>query len=347
MFGFDGTQGTGYGHKGGDPKVHTLQKALNALGLTDDQGKPLADDGKYGPKTTAAVKKLQQKLGLDPTGQVTPQLIEQVARVAKRRPRRQRSAYGSAVVTDDEHAWLHQRAVDILDQYGVDDRVDWDALGAEAREYEDLRLRATEHLRKFNPAEPRNPHSGEWISVGGSVHAVEEFAHRLADAAEGDEADRLTHIDPTDAAVLGALREYQGHSGPTNRALRIAKGGAVDSPVVRGLDKALAGHTLDRDIVVRRAVSNPETTFDGHKLTPGTQWRDHAFVSTTSSEGSPAFAGKGGVEMRILVPKGTKAISAGELDPYEILLDRGLTFRVVRDNGVTLGVRDIDVEVVG
>jgi len=124
MLGFDGSQGTGYGHKGGDPKVHTLQKALNALGLTDDQGKPLTADGKYGPKTTAAVKKLQKKLGLDPTGQVTPQLIEQVARVAKRRPRRQRSAYGSAVVTDDEHAWLHQRAVDILDLYGIDDRVD-------------------------------------------------------------------------------------------------------------------------------------------------------------------------------------------------------------------------------
>jgi hypothetical protein len=58
----------GYDKKGGSPQVKGLQSKLNKLGLTDAAGKPLAVDGKLGPKTTAAIKKAQKRLGMKPTG---------------------------------------------------------------------------------------------------------------------------------------------------------------------------------------------------------------------------------------------------------------------------------------
>jgi peptidoglycan hydrolase-like protein with peptidoglycan-binding domain len=76
---FDGKRGAGYGVKGGDKRVKTLQTALNRLGLTDSTGKKLAVDGKLGPRTTAAIKKAQRKLGLKPDGVVTPALLRQLA----------------------------------------------------------------------------------------------------------------------------------------------------------------------------------------------------------------------------------------------------------------------------
>lgn len=75
---FDGKRGTGYGVKGGDKRVKTLQTALNRLGLTDGAGKRLVVDGKLGPRTTAAIKKAQRKLGLKADGVVTPALLRQL-----------------------------------------------------------------------------------------------------------------------------------------------------------------------------------------------------------------------------------------------------------------------------
>ncbi len=76
--GFDGKRGAGYGVKGGDGNVKALQKALNKLGITDAAGKPLAVDGKFGPKTTAALRRLQRKLGLPVDGKVTPALLKKI-----------------------------------------------------------------------------------------------------------------------------------------------------------------------------------------------------------------------------------------------------------------------------
>lgn len=76
---FDGKSGTGYGIKGGDPRVRTLQQAINRLGLTDSHGQELAVDGRYGPRTTSAVKKLQAALGLPADGKVTPALLKQAS----------------------------------------------------------------------------------------------------------------------------------------------------------------------------------------------------------------------------------------------------------------------------
>lgn len=85
--GFDAKRGTGagYGAKGGDSRVKSLQTYLNNLGFTDSAGKPLAVDGKLGPKTTAAIKRLQRKLGLKADGLVTPQLLHQLRQASLRK----------------------------------------------------------------------------------------------------------------------------------------------------------------------------------------------------------------------------------------------------------------------
>lgn len=71
--------GPGYGSADGDSRVHTLQQTLNRLGLTDGHGKALKDDGKLGPRTTAAIKKLQTRLGVTADGQVTPAFLKSLA----------------------------------------------------------------------------------------------------------------------------------------------------------------------------------------------------------------------------------------------------------------------------
>lgn len=64
-------KGVGYGTPGGDPRVRALQQKLNQLGL----GSTLVVDGDLGPKTTAAIKAAQRRLGLKPDGVVTAQLM--------------------------------------------------------------------------------------------------------------------------------------------------------------------------------------------------------------------------------------------------------------------------------
>lgn len=76
---FNGKTGTGYGKKGGDPRVRKLQQALNRLHMTDANGKPLVIDGKLGPKTTAAIKAWQKRNGMKPTGAVTAADIKRMS----------------------------------------------------------------------------------------------------------------------------------------------------------------------------------------------------------------------------------------------------------------------------
>lgn len=71
-------RGTGYDSKDGDPRVKRLQQALIRLGLTDSAGKPLKLDGKLGPKTTAAVRKAQHRMGVPVDGKVTPALLKKL-----------------------------------------------------------------------------------------------------------------------------------------------------------------------------------------------------------------------------------------------------------------------------
>lgn len=81
--GYDGVRGSGYGSKGGDDNVKALQKALNKLGFKDAQGNALKVDGKFGPRTTAAVQRLQRKLGIPADGKITPALLKRIQGLKK------------------------------------------------------------------------------------------------------------------------------------------------------------------------------------------------------------------------------------------------------------------------
>lgn len=86
--GYDARRGTGagYGTNGkGDARVKQLQKVLNNLGFTDMHGKPLVVDGKLGPRTTAAIKRLQRRMGMTADGLVTPALLRRIRSVDSQR----------------------------------------------------------------------------------------------------------------------------------------------------------------------------------------------------------------------------------------------------------------------
>jgi hypothetical protein len=84
----------------------------------------------------------------------------------------------------------------------------------------------------------------------------------------------------------------------------------------------------------------------------GVEWRETAYMSVSASARTGAlFAGRPGAQgvlMRILVPPGTHGVQlSGASVESEILLERGLRLRVVRDHGVSPdGPRVLDVEVV-
>lgn len=56
-----------------DPRVKVLQKILTQLGLK------VAEDGRFGPKTEAAVREAQRRLGLPDDGRVTVAVIRKLA----------------------------------------------------------------------------------------------------------------------------------------------------------------------------------------------------------------------------------------------------------------------------
>jgi hypothetical protein len=116
---------------------------------------------------------------------------------------------------------------------------------------------------------------------------------------------------------------------------------------------------VGKDVAVYRGIRDPKKTFgsswDSLENNEGLTWTDEGFSSTTASEDAADYfltGSSASVKMRILVPKGTKAMflpKAASLtrDEQEILLNRGLTYRIIRDTERDKnGVRLVDVEVV-
>lgn len=150
---------------------------------------------------------------------------------------------------------------------------------------------------------------------------------------------------------------------------------------VADLDKTMAVSRLPEPVVVYRGVKDgsrmfPQDVWFGKYLggpddsieqqdamwelweagerpdLTGVTWEEKAFAHTTVNGDRLAgyarkIVGLEPVAMTIIVPAGTGAVQMSELDfEAELMLERGLQFRVVADNGVDeSGVRRLDVEV--
>jgi hypothetical protein len=129
---------------------------------------------------------------------------------------------------------------------------------------------------------------------------------------------------------------------------------------VASIDDVMDRSRTDQDAVAWRGTFSGRGVFgDAIKgdLT-GREWTEDAFVSTSASEDMAAegFARGHGLLMRILIPSGTGAVAMSPLgggdddlenDEAELLLERGLRFRVVSDSGPGDGIRRVDAEVIG
>lgn len=186
---------------------------------------------------------------------------------------------------------------------------------------------------------------------------------------EIEDNKKLNGVDGGD--VRAAVADYANNGyQKTNQLLRASEDLPTTRPslsdpsrraydVVTGVDAAMKSSKLTDDVVVYRGIANPRDTFGNawesmQESATGYSFTDNGYASTTVSEGvARQFAGNGaGIRMNILVPRGTSAVGitqpagtplAGE---RELLLNRGLTYRILNDYEDASGVRTFDVEVV-
>lgn len=80
-------KGLGVKSDKGDDRVRLIQKSLNRLGIStgDDE---LLVDGRFGPSTVAAVKRAQRRLGLEPDGRVSVELMRKLESMKELPPKR-------------------------------------------------------------------------------------------------------------------------------------------------------------------------------------------------------------------------------------------------------------------
>lgn len=130
-------------------------------------------------------------------------------------------------------------------------------------------------------------------------------------------------------------------------------------PVISGVDTAMKLSETTDDIVTYRGIRRPGVMFaeawNEAGDNAGLEWVDDGYMSTTTDKNVTdkfiGFVGPDSVIMRMLIPKGTRAL-APDLDPTnsdekEIVVDRGQRARVVRDyRDPVTNQRMLDVEVV-
>lgn len=174
-----------------------------------------------------------------------------------------------------------------------------------------------------------------------AVHAAPYLRESGGPARDGVDTK---HIDSALTYYKGA-----GYLG-INEDLRKGVKNGREQEDIDAIDAGMG--PLTSDVEVYRGIHKASKVFgpawNEHDVT-GLTWRDDAFVSVSGdgkASGS-AFSSAGGAIMRIRAPKGTKAVGVTDRAEMELLLGRGLTYRVVKDNGVVDGKRRLDVEVVG
>jgi hypothetical protein len=112
---------------------------------------------------------------------------------------------------------------------------------------------------------------------------------------------------------------------------------------VKAIDAVMAESPLPEPILVYRGAERiggvrPDEAIGERRNLVGKEFTDKAFVSTTTDAAHASWFG--GTVLRITVPEGTSAIRMADRkgterdqQESEILLDRGLTFRVVAQHG--------------
>ncbi|RUR86065.1 N-acetylmuramoyl-L-alanine amidase [Chlorogloeopsis fritschii PCC 9212] len=80
-----------------DVTIQRLQKALNRLKITDQDGKPLAEDGANGPKTRSAIEKFQRIVDIQQTGNADQNTWNAINQILAKRIIRVNHAGGVAV----------------------------------------------------------------------------------------------------------------------------------------------------------------------------------------------------------------------------------------------------------
>lgn len=217
--------------------------------------------------------------------------------------------------------------------------------------------------------EPLTAHGGsshnQQDHAGDDAATAKDFDKRFKKARTGRKALRAARSSADlmkTEAVRPAAVEYYIATGARELNRNLRTGGPrthVEEVAVDRLDSMIAESPLSDDVVVMRGIANPRVMFgdrwsdDGDNT--GLTWRDDAFVSTTTSErvAEHFSQGLGGaVRMNILLPEGTHAMHLRNVvDPSadydQLLVQRGLRYRIMRDRGVDRsGARQLDVMVV-
>jgi 2'-5' RNA ligase len=162
------------------------------------------------------------------------------------------------------------------------------------------------------------------------------------------------YINPELRRKKGKLKDLAGAPGVSSGSVLSEQN---VQKTVRNADIVMENSPLKEDVVVFRGFRNtssfgPQWKAGGDNA--GLTWTEHSFLSTTNDEDflTKNYLPKGSIKMRMSVPKGTGAVyienagsDFGQAQP-ELLLQRGLRFRIVNDHGVEDGIRTLDVEVV-
>lgn len=196
-----------------------------------------------------------------------------------------------------------------------------------------------------------------------------EFEGRVEQALEGaDVRSSVSHsLERRDTLTEDQYRGLSAYLGedyqPINHILR----GGSDADLaerwpdttrediddwVAGVDSAMEQSRLPQEAAVYRGLNATRIFGDAFEQDmTGLEWQEDAYASTSTDPAvSREFAGRGrgATMMNVLVPQGVGAVElSGESYESELLLERGLTFRIVADRGFgDDGTRWLDVEVV-
>ena len=188
-------------------------------------------------------------------------------------------------------------------------------------------------LRKYDPNQPRHAagteEGGQWSGGGGST------------------SSKSDDKGPMDlASAQEAVRAYTRSSSTVNRSLRgnkdtpsflqaaTAEDDAAAKEVAANLDRVFSNASYPESTQVYRGVRSDYWTAMLKNVVAGKgTFTDNGFLSTSLSRSvASKFAGKGGGVIRIVLPKGSSAISVGDMsqhgDEQEVLVNRGTKMRV-------------------